>query len=161
LAATTVVTVVLALQLKNLGVIIDPNNFLPPSHPNVIATNTVERVFGSKYVVVVGLTATEGEALRPDILAKVQRLTTAFIGLPGVVKNTVWSFWARRAKSIPGRADGIEVRRLMAAAPSPPAQIDALKAAIRSTPAYFNAIVSPDWRTFAVIAEFRDPPHGF
>ena len=130
LAATGLVTLALVLQLKNLGVIIDPNNFLPPSHPNVIATNTVERVFGSKYVVVVGLTAKEGEALRPDILAKVQRLQAAFVGLPGVVKSNVLSLAARRAKSITGTVDGLEVRQLMDVVPSTPAQIDSLKAAI-------------------------------
>ncbi|MGE5803384.1 MAG: outer membrane lipoprotein-sorting protein [Gemmatimonadota bacterium] len=161
LVGTGLITLALALQLGNLGVIIDPNNFLPPSHPNVVATNTVERVFGSKYVVVVGLTATEGEALRPVILAKVQRITAAFTELTGVVKRNVLSLAARRAKSIAGTSDGLEVRPLMDSVPRSPAEIERLKAALLSNPTYFNAIVSPDWRTVAVLAEFRDPPHGF
>ena len=161
LVVTGLVTVALALQLRNLGVIIDPNNFLPPSHPNVVATNTVERVFGSKYVVVVGLTATEGEALRPEILGKVRRITTAFTELPGVVKSNVLSLSARRAKSIAGTTDGLEVRPLMDSVPRTAIEIAALKQALQSNPTYFNAIVSRDWRTVAVLAEFRDPPHGF
>ena len=92
----------LGLGLKNLTVIIDPNNFLPPSHPNVVATHTVERVFGSKYVVAIGLTAREGEAMRPEILAKVERITAGLTGLPGVVPGNVLSLAARKAKSIAG-----------------------------------------------------------
>lgn len=161
LVVTAVMTIALTLQLGNLGVIIDPNNFLPPSHPNVVATNTVERVFGSKYVVVVGLTAAEGEALRPEILAKVQRITAAVTDLPGVVKGNILSLAARRAKSIAGTEDGLEVRQLMDSVPRTDAEIEQLKQALRSNPAYFNAIVSPDWRTVAVLAEFRDPPKGF
>jgi len=161
LTVTAALTVVLVMQLRNLGIIIDPNNFLPPSHPNVVATNTVEKVFGSKYVVVIGLTAREGEALRPDILAKVSRITSAVIELPGVVKGNVMSLAARRAKSIKGTADGLEVRGLMDSVPRTPAEIEALKHALVANPAYFNAIISPDWRTTSVVAEFRDPPHGF
>jgi predicted RND superfamily exporter protein/outer membrane lipoprotein-sorting protein len=161
LAATGLMTLALALQFRNLSVIIDPNNFLPPSHPNVVATNKVERVFGSKYVVVVGLTAATGEAMRPEILAKVRRITAAFSELPGVVKSNVLSLAARKAKSITGTADGLEVRPLMDSVPRSAAEIEALKQAIRSNPTYFNAIVSTDWRTVAVLAEFRDPPRGF
>jgi predicted RND superfamily exporter protein/outer membrane lipoprotein-sorting protein len=161
LAATGLLTLALLLQFKNLSVIIDPNNFLPPSHPNVVATNTVEKVFGSKYVVLVGITATTGDAMRPEILAKVQRITTAFTALPGVVKNNVLSLSARKAKSITGTSDGLEVRTLMDSIPRSTAEIEALKQAIRSNPSYFNAIVSTDWRTVAVLAEFRDPPKGF
>src|SRR2546425_9611852 len=129
LVATGVITVALVMQFKNLGIIIDPNNFLPPSHPNVIATNTVEKVFGSKYVVVVGLTAREGEALRPEILAKVSRITAAMLELPGVVKSNVMSLSARRAKNIKGTADGLEVRALMDSIPRTAAEVDELKQA--------------------------------
>ena len=161
LAATAIVTVASVMQLKNMRVIIDPNNFLPPSHPDVVATNTVERVFGSKYVVVVGLTARTGDALQPAILEKVQRITAAMLTLPGVVKSNVLSLSARRAKSISGTADGLVVRGLMDSIPRTPQAIAQLRADLAANPAYFNAIVSRDWRTVSVIAEFRDPPRGF
>ncbi|MEP6622003.1 MAG: outer membrane lipoprotein-sorting protein [bacterium] len=161
LAATAVITMALVLQFRNLSIIIDPNNFLPPTHPGVIATNKVEKVFGSKYVIVIGLTAHVGEAIDPRILAKVARITAAVSELPGVVKSNVLSLSARRAKSITGTADGLEVRGLMDSIPRTPAEIETLKQTLKANPAYFNAIVSRDWRTVSVVAEFRDPPKGF
>jgi predicted RND superfamily exporter protein/outer membrane lipoprotein-sorting protein len=161
LAATVLVTVVLGAQLKNLTVIIDPNNFLPPTHPDVVATNTVDSIFGSKYVVVIGITAREGDAFQPEILRKVQRITAAMGELPGVVPSNILSLSARRAKSISGSTDGLEVQALMESVPTTAAGIDSLKAALRDNPAYFRAIVSPDWKTVSVLAEFRDPPRGF
>jgi hypothetical protein len=131
--------------LRDLRVIIDPNNFLPPSHPNVVATQTVQRVFGSKYVVLIGLTPKEGEALQPEILAKVRRITAALTDLPDAVKSNVLSLAARKAKSIAATSGGLEVRLLMDSVPRSPQEIARLKEAIRANPAYFNSIVSPDW----------------
>jgi predicted RND superfamily exporter protein/outer membrane lipoprotein-sorting protein len=161
LVGTALVTLLLGSQLRNLSVIIDPNNFLPPTHPDVVATNTVERVFGSKYVVVIGITAREGDAFQPAILEKVQRITTAMGELPGVVPHNILSLSARRAKNITGTEEGLEVRALMDTVPRTAEAIAALKTALRANPAYFRAIVSPDWKTVSILAEFRDPPRGF
>jgi predicted RND superfamily exporter protein/outer membrane lipoprotein-sorting protein len=151
------VTVVLAVQVKNLKVVIDPDTVLPQQHPYVLATNLVEKVFGSRYVVAIGITAKEGDAFQPHVLAKVQRVTAALVGTPGVVKGNVLSLSARKAKNIAGTADGMEVRPLMETVPQTPQAIDALRRAVRANPAYLNAIVSKDERTVAVIAEFKRP----
>jgi uncharacterized protein len=102
LVATAVVTVGLLVQFKNLTVIIDPNNFLPPSHPFVRATNHVEKTFGSKYVLLVGLTPTSGDAMQPAILEKVQRISAGLASVPYVVKENILSLSARKAKNIVG-----------------------------------------------------------
>lgn len=161
LVATAVVTMALVVQMRSLSVIIDPNNLLPPSHPLVIATNRVEQVFGSKYVVVIGLTAREGDALQPAVLDKVRRLTLGLAEVPGAVKENILSLSARRAKNIVGTGDGLEVKPLLADTPQTPSEVEALKRAILANPVYLNTVVSPDWTTAAVIAEFRDPPQGF
>src|SRR3990167_8353968 len=68
---TLLVTGALGSQVKHLRVIIDPNTMLPQSHPYVAATNQVEKVFGSKNVVVIGITPNEGDAFTPQVLSKV------------------------------------------------------------------------------------------
>jgi uncharacterized protein len=80
---TLLVTGGLAFQAKNLNIIIDPNTVLPQSHPYVSATNKVEEVFGSKYVVVIGITPSQGDIFQPEILGKVQRITAALLETPG------------------------------------------------------------------------------
>jgi predicted RND superfamily exporter protein/outer membrane lipoprotein-sorting protein len=158
---TVLVTAALIFQITNLRVIIDPNNFLPQSHPYVRATNQVEKVFGSKYVVLIGITPKEGDAFQPLVLEKVQRITAAILELPGVVKGNVLSLAARKAKAIAGTAEGMEVRPLMETVPRTPEALAALRHAVRANPAYLNTIVSKDERTAAIIAEFKDPAGGF
>ena len=93
-------TLALLVQVRNLKVVIDPDTVLPQQHPYVLATNLVEKVFGSRYVVAIGITPKEGDAFRPSVLAKVQRITAALVSTPGVVKGNVLSLSARKAKNI-------------------------------------------------------------
>jgi hypothetical protein len=76
-AAFTVITLLLLSQIRSLQVIVDPDETFPQSHPFVIATNTVEQLFGNKYAVVIGITAREGDVFQPKILAKVAEITKA------------------------------------------------------------------------------------
>lgn len=57
-------TAMMMLQVKHLKVIIDPNTMLPQQHPYVRATNQIEEVFGSKYVILIGITPIEGMRFR-------------------------------------------------------------------------------------------------
>ncbi|MGH8008966.1 MAG: efflux RND transporter permease subunit, partial [Candidatus Binatia bacterium] len=54
-------------------------------------------------------------------------------------------------------ADALDVRPLMETPPTTPAQIAALKAALEANPVYLNTVVSTDWRTAALVVEFKDP----
>jgi uncharacterized protein len=161
IALTVLVTAVLATQIKHLKMIIDPNNFLPPSHPYVVTTHKVENTFGSKYVVVIGITPKSGDAFQPLVLEKIHKITTALRDTPGVVKENLLSLAARRAKDIRGTAEGMEVRPLMQTVPKTPEKLAALKTAVERNPAYLNSIVSKDFKTAAVLAEFREGPGGF
>lgn len=158
---TLLVTGALGSQVKHLRVIIDPNTMLPQSHPYVAATSQVEKVFGSKNVVVIGITPKEGDAFTPHVLSKVQRITAAILRTPGVVKGNILSLSARKAKNIVGTTDGMEVRPLMETLPTTPQEIEALRKAVRANPAYVDAIVSKDERTVAVLAEFEKDAGGF
>lgn len=158
---TLLVTAGLALPLARLRVDIDPSAMLPRAHPYVATTNRVEQVFGSKYVVVIGVTPKAGDALTPHVLGKVERITAALRDAPGVVANGVLSLSARRAKSIAGSADGMAVRPLMERVPETPREIEALRRAVAATPAYLDAVVSRELRTALIWAEFGDPARGF
>jgi len=158
---TVLISAALASQISQLRVIIDPNIMLPQDHPFVAATNQVERLFGSKYIIVIGITPKQGDAFSPHVLGKVQRLTTALLATPGVIKENVLSLAARRAKSIVGTPEGIEVRPLMETIPQTPAAVAALRQAVRANPVYLNTIISGDERTAAILVEFREGKDGF
>jgi hypothetical protein len=158
---TVLLTVVLSLQLKNLRVVIDPNSNLPRRHPYVVATEQIEKVFGAKHVIVIAMTPREGDVFTPRVLDKVQRITTALLETPGVVKGNLLSLGARRAKNILGTADGMEVRPLMETLPRTEKEIAALRRAVRANPVYLNSIVSKDERTTAILVEFVEDESGF
>ncbi|MCK9202537.1 MAG: outer membrane lipoprotein-sorting protein [Gallionella sp.] len=161
IAIILLVTAAAVSQARHLKIIIDPNTMLPQSHPYVTTNNEVERIFGSKYLVVVGITPQQGDIYQPAVLEKVQRITSALLQTPGVVKENLLSLSARRVKNIAGTADGLDVKPLMETVPHTAEQLAALQQAVHSNPVYLNSIVSNDEHTAAVIAEFRDGPGGF
>jgi len=158
---TVLVTVVFAFQIRHLQVIVDPNRMLPQDHPYVVATNQVEKLFGAKYVTVIGITPTDGDALSPHVLGKVERMTAAILRTPGVVRSSVLSLAAPRAKGIVGTADGMAVQPLMETVPQTPSEVDALRRILRANPMYIDAVASRDGRTTGIFAEFREDASGF
>lgn len=57
LGLTVLVTLGLIYQLKSLNIVIDPDTTLPQSHPIIVTGNTIEKTFGNKFNVVIGITA--------------------------------------------------------------------------------------------------------
>lgn len=161
IALTLFITAALAFQIKHLKVVIDPNTNLPQEHPFVQATNRVEKLFGSKNVVIIGLTPKEGTVYQPSLLAKVQRITAALADTPEVLPENILSLSARRAKNILGTPEGMEIRPLMEALPQTPGEIEALRQAVRANPVYLNTIISRDERTASIMAEYKDPKEGY
>ena len=155
------ITVGLVMQAKNLKIIIDPDSVLPQSHPYVIGTNKIDKIFGSKFIAVIGITPKSGDIFQPAVLEKIRVVTQEIRDKPGVVKENLLSLSAGKAKDIRGNSDGMEVRALMAKVPQTPAQMAELKAAILRNPAYINSIVSKDFKTAAVIVDFQKGPDGF
>jgi len=161
IAATLMLTALAVFQARSIKIIIDPATMMPQSHPYVSTSTQVEKVFGSKHVVVIGIRPHQGDIYQPAVLEKVQRLTAAFQQVPGVVRENLLSLAAKRAKDIAGNADGLQVVPLMSKVPDTPEKMAALRKAVHDNPVYENAIVSKDGSTTAVIVEFRDEPNGF
>ncbi len=161
LLGVLLITGLLVSQIGHLKIAIDPNRFLPQSHPYVSTSDRVEDLFGSRSVMVIGITAVKGTIYDPDILAKVDRITAKLRSVPGVVKTDILSFSARKAKSINGNAQGMEVRPLMSTVPTDDVDMQALRQRVASNPAYRGIIVSGDDRSVAIVANFQDPPQGF
>jgi uncharacterized protein len=159
---TLLITAAAVLQVRNLRIVIDPNKVLPQSHPYVVTSNLVEKIFGSKYVAVIGITPKDGgDIFRPEILRKVHNITAGLLKTPGVVKENLLSLSARRAKNIAGTEDGMEVKPLMAAVPKTDKQLAALRAAVDLNTVYNDVIVSGDRKTAGILAEFKEDSAGF
>lgn len=155
------VTALAIHQAQNLRIIIDPNTMLPQSHPYISTGVEVEKVFGSKYIVVIGVTPKTGNIYQPVVLEKIQRMTAEFLQSPGIIKENLLSLSARRAKNISGNTEGMEVTPLMSSVPKTDFKMAELKASVERNSVYIDSIVSRDSRTTSIIVEFRDDPGGF
>lgn len=149
-----------ATQIPKLQILINSDNFIPRSNHYALVGTEIERVFGNKNTVVIGLTANSGSIYQPAILEKVSRITARLMASPGVVKSNVLSLSARKAKAITGVADGMEVRPLMEIVPTTPQAMALLRHDIASNAAYQNILVSADGKTTQIVAEFREIPGG-
>ncbi len=144
LIALSLATVLFATQVRNLQIVINPNTMLPQAHPSVIGTNLAESLFGSKHVVVVGISAADGgTALTPHILATLGELSRDIAALPGVKAHTLMSVTANKAKSISGAADEMRVDPLLET-PLDAAAIARLQERLASNPVYRGTLVAED-----------------
>ncbi|MEK7269237.1 MAG: MMPL family transporter, partial [Nitrospirota bacterium] len=153
--AALVLSPFFASKIGNLRVVVDPNDNLPQEHPYVIASNEIERVFGGRNIVVIGVESASGDIFQPAILEKLQRITDGVLEIPGVIRSNVISLAARKAKDIVGTEEGMLVRQLMETVPRTPEDIARLRKAVYANPIYVNSIVSKDGRMALVIADFK------
>lgn len=158
---TAIITLALAAQLRSLHIIIDPDATLPQTHPYISSGNFIEKVFGNKFTAVIAVTPKEGDIFQPEVLAKVQRITTRIQNSTYAVKSNISSLSARKSKNITGNEEGMEVRPLMERIPSTPEEMETLKKGIAGNPVYDNLLISKDQRTTQIVAEFKKADGGF
>lgn len=161
IVAALVVTGLLVSQMRNLKVIIDPNQMMPQAHPYVVGTNLAERVFGSNYVLVVAVAPRQGDVLKPEVLARIRTLSDGLRALPHVKPETLMSLTARRAKGIAGSADGLDVRPLFGDGPFDAAAIARARTALRHNPVYEGVVVSPSLDMAAMTIAVEKGKDGF
>ena len=148
-------TVFWASRIGTLKLDTDPQSWAPQQHPYVETTNLLEKVFGGRNVVIVGIAPKKGDIYQPAVLAKIQRLQRSIELIPHAVRHNTLSFSARKIKAIQGGAEGMEVRPIMETVPQTPEEIAKMKADVASMPIYINTLVSPDGKAAAIVADFR------
>ena len=153
--AILVATVFLATRIGQLQIDSNPNLWAPQQHPYVETTNLVEQVFGGRNLTVIGIAPKTGDVYQPAVLAKISRLQAELEQVPHAVRHNILSLAARKVKHIRGTEEGMEARPMMETVPQTPQEIAKLRAAVAAMPIYINALVSPDGRAAAVIADFK------
>jgi predicted RND superfamily exporter protein len=151
-----VITLVLGFFLTRLQVLLDVDSQIPPGHPFVAVGKRVEKLFGGKYMTVMGIYPAEGTVYTPKILAKVKRITEAVEVLPGVKKGTVLSLMSNRTKDIHSTEDALEITPLAAKVPETEAEIATFRARVKANSLLTSLFVSDDGRATAVFVDFDD-----
>jgi predicted RND superfamily exporter protein len=149
------ITGFLGSRLGTLQIDSNPDLWAPQRHVYVETTNLLDEIFGGRNLTVIAVVPKHGDIYQPAVLAKIKRLQDQIELLPHAVRHNVLSLAARKVKQVSGAPDGMEVRPMMEAVPRTPEEMARLKAAVASMPIYINALVSPDGRAAAVIADFK------
>jgi uncharacterized protein len=161
LVALLAITAGLLSQARNLRMVIDPNALLPRDHPFVATTRTVEEVFGSKYVIVIGLRPVQGSAFQPKVVEQVRRITRALNETPGVVRSNLLSLSAKRAKDIQGQSDGMSVQPLDPGGAIDEKFLQRLREATLRNPVYRGTLISADETMTSILVEMKEHPNGY
>ena len=149
------ITAFLVTRLGTLQVDSNPDLWAPQKHAYVETTNQLEEVFGGRNLTVIGIVPKQGDVYQPHVLEKIKRIQDGIELLPHAVRHNILSLAARKVKHVKGGAEGMEVRPMMETVPQTPEEIARLKAAVASMPIYINALVSPDGKAAAIIADFK------
>lgn len=150
-----VITGFLTSRLGTLQIDSNPDLWAPQQHPYVETTNLLDEVFGGRNLTVIGVVPKSGDIYQPAVLAKIKRLQDEIELLPHAVRHNVLSLAARKIKQVKGAPDGMEVRPMMDVVPQTPEEMARLKETVASMPIYINALVSPDGKAAAVVADFK------
>ncbi|QNA98174.1 RND family transporter [Massilia sp. Se16.2.3] len=153
--AILLVTGFLGSRLMNLQVDMDQDTWVPQSHPFVKTTKTLEKMFGGREIVMIGIAPKNGDIYQPEVLARIARIQHEIENMPEAIRHNVISLAANKVKDIKGSADGLEVQPMMAQVPSTEAEMNTLRERVERNAIYTNSLVSPDHRAAAVIADFK------
>jgi predicted RND superfamily exporter protein len=149
------ITGFLMSRLGKLEIDSNPNLWAPQKHAYVETTNLLEEVFGGRNLTVIGVVPKQGDIYQPAVLAKIKRIQEEIELIPHAVRHNILSLGAHKVKHIKGGPDGMEVRPMMETVPQTPEEIAALRQSVATMPIYINALVSPDGKAAAVVADFK------
>ena len=147
-----------ASQLPTLRVEIDPDANLPQDHPYIQALKTLERTFGEKNLIVIGLFPKDGTIYTPAFLAKLQRITRRIGEVPGLIRSTYLSIAAPLVKAIEGDGETLLVRPVLEGSPTTPGEIAEVRRRLHVNPFYLGTLVAADDSAAAIIANFKLSP---
>jgi hypothetical protein len=147
-----------ASQLPALRVEIDPDANLPQDHPYIQALKTLEKTFGEKNLVVIGLFPKNGTIYTPAFLTKLQRMTRRIGEVPGLIRATYLSIASPLAKAIEGDGDALLVRQVMEKTPTTADDIAEIRRRLHVNPFHVGIIAAADGSAAAIVANFKLSP---
>lgn len=156
IAVVMAVTLTLGFFISRLRVLLDVDSQIPPGHPLVVVGQRVEKLFGGKFITVIGFYPTSGTVFTPKILAKVKRVTEAVEAMPGVKKGTVLSLMSPRVKDIHSTDEALEITPLADKVPETDAEMAAFRERVRANAFLTSLFVSEDGRATSVVVDFED-----
>ncbi len=126
----------------------NPKNMLPPDAPVRVWNDQVDARFGLHEDTIVVAIQPQGGVLTTESLVKLRAFTSAVLTLPGVAKGDVTSLYT--VDNVTAGEDSLRIAPLLAAAPSTPTELQALRHQLFEGPLFIDRLISRDEKTTAV-----------
>jgi predicted RND superfamily exporter protein len=156
IVAVVVVTLVLGAFIGRLRMLLDIDQQLPPDHHYVVVGKKIEKLFGGKYMTVIGFYSESGTIYTPATLGKIKRVTDALEKIPGVKPGSVLSLMSPRVKDVHSTDDALEITPLATKVPSNDAEVAAFRERVVANSFLTSLFVSDDGKSTAVMVDFDD-----
>lgn len=158
IATVLVLTVYFAVQIPKLQWETDARVYLPHGHPSIKYDEKVEKIFGVKDAVIIGIVNEKKGVFNPVTLGKIARLTKEIAALPGVVANRTIDVASLSTASVfYGTETEVGSKRLMEEVPKTKADIDKLKKVVyENSDLLVGNLVSKDGHAAMIRAKLKE-----
>src|SRR3989338_5957234 len=152
------VSLVFAAQLPRIRIDTDPENMLEAGQPERVFYRQVKREFGVHDLVVVGVVDPAG-VYRPEALERYARIVDGISRIRGVVLEDLLSLTT--TDDVRPTGDTLSVRPIMERVPRTPAELDALRRALRENPLFADKLADRDGQALAIYVpiQSKDQSH--
>jgi len=155
LGVCLIVSLFFAYQLKNLSFRTNLGDFCPLKHPYLKIQNRLNEIFGGLNQVSLAIEVKDGTILNSVTLDKVWQITNQLYLTDGINAGRVVSLSARKVKHIEANAEGFTTQWLMHDPPKEAQEIEVLKQRIIRNPMVYGVMVSQDFRSTLIQADFE------
>ena len=142
-------------QLKNLSFNTNLGDFYPLKHPYLEIQNRLNSIFGGLNQVSIAIEVKKGVMLNPVTLDKVWQITNDLYLSEGINAGRVVSLSARKVKHVEANEEGFKTEWLMHDPPKTAQEIEVLKTRIVRNPLVYGVIVSRDFKSSLIQADFE------
>jgi len=148
-------TILSAYQLRYLALQTNLGDFAPQKHPYLAVQRKLTHIFGGLNQISIAIEVKEGDIFNYSTLSKVHRITNKLYLLDGINAGRVVSLSARKIKSVKATVEGFGAKRLMRYPPKSAKEMEGLKMAIVRNPMIYGPIVSKDFKSTLIQADFE------
>jgi predicted RND superfamily exporter protein len=149
------VTAPVGYELSNTKIQMNFLDFYPPTHPYTQLARKHARMFGSANVLVTSVEVKDGDIFNVETLNKIDRLTLALMGTPGVNPWQVLSISHPKVRNIIITTTGVKVLPLFfPGPPQTPQEAARIKKAVYRNDGILDFFVSRDNKMAIITAGF-------
>lgn len=152
---TILLTIFFLYHLKKLTIQTNIGDFAPQRHPYMLVQNRLTEIFGGLNQVSIAIEVKEGDIFNRDTLKKVCTLTEQLYLMDGINAGRIVSLSARKIKKVTAYEDGFKKERLLRRPPTSEKEMNALKMTIMRNPMLYGPIVSKDFKSTLIQADFE------